>query len=251
MCGEYSGCIFKKDHTMISKYAPVWRITKDEQYISFYANPRDCDNSTSWCRAHCYHKLKPVEILDEMAPIYKIDDFLNPIRGELGKDFAEAKYVTMFAGGTLSRAFVDHTRESVIHYIPTEHPDKLFRFFIRGQIPDNRFHWDHCTTDPAAYSISMDSWPPKTPGKHFKVPKNARIIFSADTDTSPELLNWACLNKHIGSIAVVNHRDNRHLISVLKLQLPVIDCMECNNTNQCFHSTEKSLLLLDWIGEEE
>lgn len=235
------------------KDSPIWRVTKDRQHISFYGNPSSCEGSTPWCKTHCYLRLVPAEALKEVTPVYDIADFTPPVAEYMREDFTAAKYVTMFASGSIENTVTSpflHDSEpqpvSIGHIIRTlssVHPGKIFRFFLRTKI-DKEYLRNPC----------------RPTEKNFK--PNVRILFSADVGTGTELIDWAFESTVVSAIAVVNHPDNRSVIDYIDgLQtlkhkgqtpgFPVIDCATCNGDYKCFNSTEKSLLLLDWIGEEE
>lgn len=225
MCGTFGGGgNFRGVSSKIE--SPIWKVSNDKKHIVFYADASSCRGSTTWCEKHCHLKTKPAVALEKIKPVYKLSHFIKPIHKAIKDDFTKARYVTIFGSGTIDSQF-DVDIKDVIFKIPLQHPDKIFRFFIRSKFSRNKVQ------EMLGLLIT---------------PKNAKVIFSADHCTDTDLVTWACESVNVSSIAVVNHKDNKFIIEYLKLKLPVIDCEECQDVRyQCFESQTKNLLLLKEI----
>ena len=217
MCGSsyrssYEGVSSKKE-------SPIWKMSHDKKHMVFYADTSECSGATTWCKKHCYIKLKPANALNNIEPFYKIKYFLKPLKQEIYLDFNKAEYITMFGSGTIGNHF-DYDLRNVITRFPKENPKKTFRFFIREKLIGNK-----------------------------SIPENVRLVFSIDECTDTDWVQLALVSKHISSLAIVDHKDNRFLIEHFKTKLPVVTCKDCNDTGyECFKKQDKNLLILKYIG---
>lgn len=237
MCGtsfsSYRGIVEDKIKS------PIWRVSGDQKHIVFYGDTSKCEGATSWCRKHCYIITKPTKALRNIEPEYKLSYFLKPVYKDIRKDFLKAKYVTMFGAGTIGAQFDVGVRK-VIKRISKEHPNKIFRFFVRDGLKGSRSESD---LDLDIRVIRVTELFDLLKGR-----SNVRLIFSIDCNTSTDLVMSAYESKDISSLAIVNHKDNKFLIDYFKSKLPVIDCEKCQDVGyDCFKEQKKNLLLLKYI----
>lgn len=212
----------------------LWKTSKDMKHVSFYAYT-NCQEATEWCKAHCYMKTKPPKEKfdpDKMELEYELDDFVSI---KLFKsrpfysDFMRAKYITLFASGTLND-FVDTYSNSpykIIKSICYANTEKIFRFFTRIKIERVEIQ------------------------KVVGLPKNAVVVFSVDCNTWVKSIKWALESDTITMISIIDHPDNIMQIEYLKSKMEnIITCHNCKEDSYlCFKQKQKTLLIMKYITD--
>jgi len=156
----------------------------------------------------------------------------------------DAEYFTVFSSGCIENLGKDIDDKNVFESwgdylveIVKRNKKKKIRFLIRNAIEGTFISQNFKYTLPS-------------------LPRNGVIILAIDTTSPKRALTEALKNNNINGISVVNHKDNKELINLLKNKAflamhnikNVINCKDCivdDNCDKmlCFNQKERFILI--------
>ncbi len=232
----------KKEKGEELKKLIFYQQTKD--HVSFYSpfGDKECTYASDWCKKYCYLKSKPFDKkVNKKIQSTNIRSFgINVLPSIIEQ--LDATYFTVFSSGCIENLGRNVTKpfyEGMGVYIKKivrelekrndrELTSKRVRFFIRG-------------------------------AAHHRIPNlqysnTGVIILSIDNSSPKDVLFEAFENEDIQGIAIINHKDNEELISLVKNKIflhlqgieKVIDCKDCDDKMLCFNQKKRFILIQNY-----